>query len=169
MREDLAALSQKALLLMDNFTGQTTTSVMEMLEEQGIVVVMVLGSTTDRLQPLDVSTNKAAKYFLGDKFRGWYAGRWQSSSMLASQKTVKVNMGMRVMKEVGAKWLASLHDSSAQRRVSSSMGPNTLESSKQFKVQEKPLCLLKFYQVIAACEMKTPLTTAQKTKMIRTH
>ena len=39
VREDLAAPSQKALLLMDNFTGQTTTSVMEMLEEQGIVVL----------------------------------------------------------------------------------------------------------------------------------
>ena len=27
-----------------------------------------------------------------------------------TEDTVKVNMGMRVMKEVGAKWLASLHD-----------------------------------------------------------
>ena len=45
---------------MDNFSGQTTTSVLEKLEEEGFVVVFIPAGTTDRLQHLDVSTNKAA-------------------------------------------------------------------------------------------------------------
>ncbi len=60
----MASPLQKALVLMNNFSGQTTTKVLETVEEQGIVVVMVPAGTTDRLQPLDVSTNKSAKDFL---------------------------------------------------------------------------------------------------------
>ena len=50
--------SKKALVVMDNFSGQTTTTILEKIEEQGIVVVRVPPGTTDRLQPLDVSINK---------------------------------------------------------------------------------------------------------------
>ena len=75
VREDMAEPSQKALVLMDNFSGQMTTSVLEKVEEEGIVVVMVPAGTTNRLQPLDVSTNKAAKDFLREKFRQWYASQ----------------------------------------------------------------------------------------------
>ncbi len=64
IREAMKAPSQKALVLMDNFSGQTTTAVLEKAEEQGIILVMVPAGTTDRLQPLDVSTNKAAKDYL---------------------------------------------------------------------------------------------------------
>lgn len=42
---------------MDNFSGQTTTAVMEIL-------VMLPAGTTEHLQPLDVSTNKTVKYLL---------------------------------------------------------------------------------------------------------
>ena len=56
---------------MDNFSGQTTTLPLEKLEKD-IVVIMVPAGTTDRLQPLDVSTNKVAKDFLREKFRQCY-------------------------------------------------------------------------------------------------
>ena len=49
------------MVLMDNFSSQTTTSLLEKVEEEGVVVVMIPPGTTDRLQPLDVSTNKAAR------------------------------------------------------------------------------------------------------------
>ena len=69
----MGAPLQKALVVMDNFSGQTTTTILEKIEEQGTVVVRVPPGTTDRLQPLDVSTNKPAKDFLREKFRTWYA------------------------------------------------------------------------------------------------
>lgn len=60
---------QTALLMMDSFTGQKTTKVLEKLEESNITVVFVPGGTTDHLQPLDLSVNKSAKDFMREKFR----------------------------------------------------------------------------------------------------
>ena len=68
IRTALNAPSQKAMVIMDNFSGQTTPPVLEKLEEENIILVMVPPGTTDRLQPLDVSTNKSAKDFLREKF-----------------------------------------------------------------------------------------------------
>ena len=96
---------------MDNFTGQTTDSVFETVEEQGIVIVMVPAGTTDRLQPLDVSTNKATKDFLRQKFRQWYADQVQKQIEEGVEVTaVQVNMGMPTMKDAGAQWLTALYD-----------------------------------------------------------
>ena len=67
-REEIGAPSQKAMVLMDNFSGKTTTSLLEKVEEEEVVVILVPPGTTDRLQPLDVSTNKAAKDFQREKF-----------------------------------------------------------------------------------------------------
>ena len=63
-RKELEAPSQKALIIMDCFSGQSIPSVLEKLEEEGIIVVKVPPGTTDRLQHLDISTNKYAKDFL---------------------------------------------------------------------------------------------------------
>ena len=71
VREVIEAPDQKALLIMDNFSGHITDGIIEKLEEKGIV--MVPANTTDRLQPLDVSVNKSAKDFLMEKFKTWYA------------------------------------------------------------------------------------------------
>ena len=70
VREAMEAPDHKALLIMDNFSGQTTNTSLEKLKERGIVLVMVPASMTNRLQPLDVSVNKD---FLREKFRTRYA------------------------------------------------------------------------------------------------
>ena len=54
---------QPALLIMDKFRGQMTAPVHEDLEDNKILVVVCAG-TTDKLQPLDLTVNKAAKDFL---------------------------------------------------------------------------------------------------------
>ena len=68
-REELKLPSdQRALVLFDKFKGQCTNSILELLEENNISIVMVPANCTDRLQPLDVSVNKAAKNFLRGQF-----------------------------------------------------------------------------------------------------
>lgn len=67
--EALQAPQQNAMLIMDNFRGQKTDSIMECLEEHNIIVVMVPLRCTDRLQPLDISVNKPTKDILREKFR----------------------------------------------------------------------------------------------------
>lgn len=57
------------------------------------------------------NTNKAAKDFLRDRFRQWYAEEVEKQVQAGAEAaTVNVNMGMPVMKEAGAKWLTALYD-----------------------------------------------------------
>ena len=50
--------------IFDNFNGQLTLKVMERLEYYNVQSVIVPACCTDRLQPLDISVNKAARSFL---------------------------------------------------------------------------------------------------------
>ena len=62
------------LVIMDNFKGQITSAVTELLEEKDIHVVLLPPNTTDSLQPMDLSVNKPAKDFLKRRFEEWYSG-----------------------------------------------------------------------------------------------
>ena len=50
-----------SLVIFDEFKGQTTDNVLACLKENNVFYVKVPANCTDRLQPLDVSTNKPAK------------------------------------------------------------------------------------------------------------
>ena len=63
---------------MDNFTNETTASVLEKtnVQEQGIILVLAPAGTTDCLQSLDASTNKAEEDFLRN-IQQWYTEQVQ--------------------------------------------------------------------------------------------
>ena len=61
------------LVIMDNFKGQVTSSILDLLEQHGIHVCLLPPNTTDLLQPIDISVNKPAKEYLRQKFQEWYA------------------------------------------------------------------------------------------------
>ena len=58
------SLDHPALLIFDNFKAQCTSDILRSLDENNINVVLVPPNCTDRLQPLDISVNKAAKEYL---------------------------------------------------------------------------------------------------------
>lgn len=102
---------QKALLIMDNFKAHRTGDVLQPLEENGVLVVFLPPNTTDRLQPLDLSMNKAAKDFLRDKFRQWYAGEVAKNLTNGPNSgIIPIDMSAAVMKELGAKRLVSFYN-----------------------------------------------------------
>ena len=61
------------LVILDKFKEQTTDKVLNLLQTNDLMYVIVPPNCTDRLQPLDVSVNRAAKQFLRNKFENWYA------------------------------------------------------------------------------------------------
>lgn len=63
-KEDLQLPNeQSALLIFDNFKAQCTSSILTLLDRHNIDIALILANCTDRLQPLDLSINKAAKDF----------------------------------------------------------------------------------------------------------
>lgn len=101
---------QRALVIFDQFKGQCTSSILELLEENNISIVTVPANCTDRLQPLDVSVNKPAKNFLREQFQDWYAT--QICDQLKADKDASkfVDLKLSIMKPLGAKWMVSMYD-----------------------------------------------------------
>ena len=101
-----------ALVIMDNFKGQITESIFSLLDSNNIHVCLLPSNTTDRLQPMDISVNKPAKYHLRDQFNQWYSERVAAQlegdiSDIEQVELQPINLGMPAMKELGAKWLVN--------------------------------------------------------------
>ena len=108
-RKELKVSSdQPALAIYDVFKGQQTEDIAKLLEQNNLHVVSVPANCTDRLQPMDLSVNKAAKDFMRSKFREWYATQVQQQ--LHEEDITPVNLRMSIMKPLGARWLVSLYD-----------------------------------------------------------
>ena len=100
-----------ALVILDNFKGQVTKGITDLLEAHNIHVCLLPPNTTDLLQPMDLSVNKPAKDFLKRRFKEWYAH--QVVSQLDGKEgdsldIEPVNLGLPVLKELGAKWLVQM-------------------------------------------------------------
>ena len=101
-----------ALAIFDNFKGQITVDIMQLLEEHNVHVVKLPPNCTDRLQPMDLSVNKAAKNFLRGRFNEWYSEQVadQLGDDLDGLQAQPVNLTAVAMKSVGGKWLVEMHE-----------------------------------------------------------
>ena len=63
-----------SLVIFDCFKGQCTDKFLSLLKANGIYILIVPTNCTDRLQPLHVSINKAAKKFLRRQ-QNWYTAK----------------------------------------------------------------------------------------------
>ena len=62
-----------AVVIIDNFKGQITKAMTELLERHTIHTCPIPANATDRLQPTDILVNKPAKIFLKKQFKMWYS------------------------------------------------------------------------------------------------
>ena len=93
----------------DRFWGQCTEAVLKLLEQNNILIAVVLANCTDRLQPLDVSVNKAVKEFLCAKFQSWYSDQICKKVSEGGADNL-VDVRMSVVKPLGAHWLIELYE-----------------------------------------------------------
>ena len=98
----------RALVIYDKFKGQCTPAVLELLEENNIDIVLVPANCIDRLQPLDISVNKAAKNFMCDQFQRWYAEQIQQQ--VHDNVKNPVDLRLSIVKPLSAKWFVQLSD-----------------------------------------------------------
>ena len=97
-----------ALIIMDYFKGQTTQSVLTLLDCHNILVSFLPPNTTHLLQPLDISANKPAKEYLRRLFEDWYSAEvmkqlnGEDLDHLEDAILQPIILAMPIMKEVGA-------------------------------------------------------------------
>ena len=102
---------QAALVIMDNFKGQITSSIVSLLEDNNILVCYVPPNTTDKLQPMDITVIKPAKEFLKQKFQEWYSDQILQQldpSTTAHQELQPIDLSLPLLQELGAKWLVEM-------------------------------------------------------------
>ena len=101
---------QVALAIFDEFKGQVTQACCEMLWENKILFIRVPANCTDRLQPLDISLNKAAKDFLRRRFQEWYSNQIlkQLNDGVEVKDLVPVDIHLSTIKPIGAEWIKSM-------------------------------------------------------------
>lgn len=77
------------------------------MEDNHLYFVQVPANRTDRLQPLDISVNKAAKDYLRKEFQSWYADKICSQLKGGSQRN-SVDLRLSVVKPLSAKWMMNM-------------------------------------------------------------
>ena len=107
VRKDIGVQDQAALAIFDNFRGQMTDKVIQLLDDNNIHHVLVPACCTDRLQPLDVSVNKSVKDCLKNEFRLWYSEQVMECAEVEGEelKIQPINLTAANIKTIGARWI----------------------------------------------------------------
>ena len=102
---------QYALVIMDVFTGQMTSEVLDLLRDNKILLSNVPPNITKFYQPLDLTVNGYAKRFMARKFNDWYTE--QISSQLDKGTPVDeidIKLRLSLMKPLHAGWTVDLYN-----------------------------------------------------------
>ena len=93
-----------ALVLFDNFKAQCTPKLLTFLDQNNINVVLIPPNCTDRLQPLDVSVNKAVKNQLWTQFQSWYVQQVCHQHQEGEEKK-PIDLKLSAIKPFSASWI----------------------------------------------------------------
>ena len=98
------AVDHPAIVIFDAFRGHCGEEVQRLLSDSHLLPIKVPSNCTDRLQPLDLSVNKAVKNRLRQCFSAWYASqvKHQIESEISVQD-VRVDTTLSIMKETSGK------------------------------------------------------------------
>ena len=110
-QEENLPVSQKALVIMDVFSGQITSVVLDCFKDNKIEVVCVAANMTYLLQPLDLTVNGYAKTFTSRKFSAWYSS--QIMKQLDDGKElhdINIDLKLSKLKPLHAEWLVELYN-----------------------------------------------------------
>ena len=90
------------------FKAQCTSNILSLLDDHNIRFVVVPSHCTGRLQPLDVSVNKAVKDSLQRSFQEWYST--EVRKQLDKGIPQPVDLSMSVVKPLGAMQLMNVFE-----------------------------------------------------------
>ena len=109
IKQEHLPTNQKALVIMDVFTGQMTPKVLNLYKECNIEIVCVPANMTHLLQPLDLTVNGFAKKYTRGKFGEWYSA--EIGIQLDAGKPlhdITVPLKLSQLKPLHAQWMVDL-------------------------------------------------------------
>jgi len=102
-----------AVAIFDNFKGQLTERVTQVLKENNIQSVLIPANHTGELQPMDISVNKVIKSFICNRFSEWYAE--QVTEQFYNDDYEPVDLSAARMKCLGAQWMLQVYEHLANK------------------------------------------------------
>ena len=103
--------NQPALLIIDVFSGQVTKPVIDKMTENSIKLVKVSANMTRLFQPLDRSTNGAAKAYMKKRFTEWCS--CSIIQELDSDKgvdNIDIQLKVSALKPLHANWINDIYN-----------------------------------------------------------
>ena len=102
---------QEALAIFDDFKGQITQSVLDLLKNHNILFDFVPANMTLIFQPLDLTVNGYAKKYCKKKFNEWYNDQiFQQLDEGKDLEEIDVKVQLTTLKLLHAKWMTELHN-----------------------------------------------------------
>ena len=102
-------VDQKALVIMDVFTGKMTVEGLNAYEEANILIINFPANMTKYYQSLDLTVNGYTKRFLKSKFTEWYSSQVRAylDNGVSIDET-EVGSQLNMIKPIHAGWLVEL-------------------------------------------------------------
>ena len=100
------AKKQKALIVMDVFTGQMTEDAVKRYQDNNILIVNIPSNMTKYYQPLDLTVNGYCKKFLKRNFTQWYSA--EVTRQLANKvalEDVQVQLQLTKLRPLQPGWI----------------------------------------------------------------
>ena len=116
-QEENLSVSQKALAIMDVFSGQITSVVLDCFKDNKTEFVCVPANMTYLLQPLDRTVNGQAKKFTSRELSEWYSS--QIMKQLDDGKElhdINIDPKLSKLKPLHAEWFVELYSQMRQIR-----------------------------------------------------
>jgi len=111
IKEEKLPIDQKALVILDVFTGQMTKEVLDLYKNKNIEITCVPANMTHLLQPLDLTVNGYTKKHTRRKFNDWYTT--QIGIQLDEGKSLQditVPLLLPHLKPIHAQWMVDLYN-----------------------------------------------------------
>ena len=102
---------QYALVIMDVFTGQKTTKVINLLKDNKRLVTNISANMTRFYEPLDLTVNGYSKKFLSRKFNSQYTD--QISLQLEKgvpTDEIDIKLRLSLMRPLHAEWITDFYN-----------------------------------------------------------
>ena len=98
-----------ALAIFDNFKGQVSAGITQLLEEHNVHVVKLPPNCTDRLQPMDIRCEQGGKGLPTAEVQRLVAAQLEDGEDIDPLQVQPFNLTSAVMKSVGARWIVQMY------------------------------------------------------------